>query len=165
MISQEELDFLRESNNIEDEWDDKSLQDAVLAWQYCKKYKKLTRKVILDVHGLLMQSRTTLAKKDKGTFRDGPVWIGGHEAPPFYTIENRLADWLTLVNDHSIPTHKNEILAKDLHVKYEGIHPFFDGNGRTGRIFYEWYRLKISLPIHVIEEKTKYERYYTWFTG
>lgn len=166
-MTREELDFLRESNNIESEWDDKSLQDAVLAWQYCKEQDQLTREVVLETHRLLMASRTTIEDKDKGAFRTGAVYIGGHEAKPFYAIENLLHQWLENVNDLVQRTHTedpfNAKIIQEHHVQYEALHPFFDGNGRTGRIFYNWQRLKVGLPIHVIHVGKEQSEYYKWF--
>ncbi len=52
---------------------------------------------------------------------------------------------------------------KELHVMYERIHPFLDGNGRTGRIFMNWTRVKrCKLPVLVIKEEERQE-YYKWF--
>jgi Fic family protein len=51
---------------------------------------------------------------------------------------------------------------KDHHIRYEHIHPFVDGNGRTGRMFMNWERLKAGLPLLVIKESKKYD-YYDWF--
>ena len=42
------------------------------------------------------------------------------------------------------------------------VHPFIDGNGRTGRIFMNWWRVKNGLPILVIKETARQE-YYKWF--
>lgn len=160
-MKQIELEFLRESNNIEDEWDDKSLEDAILAWQFVKKQDKLSVDVILEAHRLLMKSRTTIADVYKGKFRNGDVWIGGHKARPHYTISNFLDSWLLTMNDCS---HKPEEKCKQLHVAYEAIHPFFDGNGRTGRIFYNWHRIKCRFPIHVIHTGKEQYEYYQWFS-
>ena len=56
-----------------------------------------------------------------------------------------------------------EYISKTLHVKYEKIHPFVDGNGRTGRIFMNWWRIKNNLPILVIHEGKEQMDYYKWF--
>jgi hypothetical protein len=48
------------------------------------------------------------------------------------------------------------------HVSFEHLHPFRDGNGRVGRILYNWQRLKLGLPIHVIKYEDRWE-YYNWF--
>lgn len=165
----DELDFLRESNNIEDEWDDKSLEDAILAWEHCKDLPKLSREVVLEIHGILMRSRDTLEPEQKGVFRDGPVWIGGHEATKHYVIEDRLVHWLRTLN--SIVEYQDLHRTKDLldketqmsHIEYEAIHPFFDGNGRTGRIFYNWQRIHCGLPVHIIHTGKEQYEYYNWF--
>ena len=52
----------------------------------------------------------------------------------------------------------------DLHVKYEKIHPFADGNGRTGRMFMNWTRLKRNNePLLIIHEGEEQREYYGWF--
>lgn len=166
-MTKEELDFLRESNNIEGETDDKALQDAILAWQYCKKQKILTSKIICKTHKLLMQSRN-LEKKDKGAYRTQQVYIGGREGIRWEKILLVIDNWVFNVND--IVLHaKNESQiflerrTKEHHVDYENIHPFIDGNGRTGRIFYNWERLKMGLPIHIIHTGKEQYSYYRWF--
>jgi len=53
-----------------------------------------------------------------------------------------------------------------VHYQFEAIHPFFDGNGRTGRILNILYLVKqglLDLPVlylskHIIDEKPKYYR-------
>lgn len=173
----DELDFLRESNNIEDEWDDKSLEDAILAWEHCKDLPKLSREVVLEIHGILMHSRDTLEPEQKGVFRDGPVWIGGHEALKSYLIEDKLKLWLSKINESveasTVKKEEPEYLkwkgetldnwSRKDHIVYEGIHPFFDGNGRTGRIFYNWQRIHCGLPVHIIHTGKEQYEYYNWF--
>jgi len=53
--------------------------------------------------------------------------------------------------------------TKQCHVLFEKIHPFIDGNGRTGRMVYNWHRLKLGLPIHIIHEGKEQFKYYKWF--
>jgi Fic family protein len=159
----EEIEFLKQSNNIEDEWDDQSLWDALLAWEFCKQQKGMSVEVVLETHRLLMKSRDTLEDKDKGHFRTYQVWIGGHEAKPFYAVENLTKEWCDRINKSLTKREGKEILSVGFHVQYEAIHPFGDGNGRTGRIFYNWHRLKLKLPIHVIHTGKEQYSYYKWF--
>lgn len=163
-MKKDELDFLRESNNIEKEWDDMSLQDAILAWQFIKNCEQLTVDCILQVHRILMEHRDTIEDDEKGVFRNGTVYIGGREGRPWFSVPYLIEEWVDKVNE-ALKLDKedaHEHLVHVLHVQYENIHPFFDGNGRSGRIFYNWQRIKVGLPIHVIAEATKNE-YYEWF--
>ena len=163
----DELDFLRESNNIENEWSDLSLQDSIHAWQYATRRKHLTVKDILNIHALLMRTRKTIGESDKGNIRTKPVYIGGHEAMNWTFIPNALNQWVINLNDvvnngqQEQETFKEQICFK-MHIKYEAIHPFIDGNGRSGRLLLSWMRVKLGLPIEVIYEREK-QSYYKWF--
>ena len=53
--------------------------------------------------------------------------------------------------------------TKMIHVIFEKIHPFRDGNGRVGRILYNIHRLLVGLPIHIIHEGVEQMEYYKWF--
>lgn len=58
--------------------------------------------------------------------------------------------------------NKTSISLKDIaefHVKYEKIHPFQDGNGRTGRIIMFKECLKNNIMPFIIEDKNKQEYY------
>lgn len=148
--------FLEESNAIEGVFDYDSLKQAEYAWEYLISEKKLSHGVLLKTHKILMLHQP-LMPDEKGYFRQSPVYIGGKEALHHSQIRIALEGWLKLMND--------ELTTRDwqmLHVMYEGIHPFVDGNGRTGRMFMNWQRVKAGLPILVIKEAEKQD-YYRWF--
>lgn len=172
-MTRQELDFLRESNNIEDEWDDLSLQDAILAWEFIKNKTTISPANILKVHGLLMRNRTTITNAEKAVFRNGPIWIGNHEGKPWYAVPTLIQEWCDRANETvksaNLATKDDEDIFIDLenqiqqdHIHYESVHPFFDGNGRSGRILMNWQRVMCGLPIAVIKEKDKMS-YYKWF--
>lgn len=163
-----ELEFLEQSNFIEGVHDSISLDQAVLAWNYILSKDVLTIENVLDTHNILMLHQN-IDQKDKGQFRRCPVWIGGVEKKPWYLTE-QVDNWIFLMN--TIVEHK-EVAIKDAdfeqkpfgrttHVMYEGIHPFIDGNGRTGRIFLNWLRVKCGLEVLIIREEERRE-YYNWF--
>ena len=154
-LSSEEVEFLRESNAIEGVTDDLSLQQAAFAWTYLKEQKKLTLTILLKTHKIISLN-SNLYPNEKGYFREVPVWVGGREGANWITIRTQLKYWLEKMND------KTPMDWKRLHVDYERIHPFVDFNGRTGRIFLNWYRLKIGLPILIIKDAEK-QAYYQWF--
>ncbi|HMG16559.1 MAG TPA: Fic family protein [Saprospiraceae bacterium] len=157
-----EEEFLKESNAIEGVYDEDSLQQALYAWEYLSKQIKLTYHVLKKTHKILMLHQDLLPN-EKGYYRRVPVWIGGKQMR-WENVDILLDDWIEQMNtnQHS-ELMSGEEISQDLHVKYEKIHPFVDGNGRTGRMFMNWWRVKNGLPILVIHEGKEQMEYYKWF--
>lgn len=151
-------EFLRESNHIEQEYSEQAYNDAVLAWNFIMRKDVLTVDIMMRCHKMLMKNRNTLKESEKGNIRNGDVYIGGRKGMNVSEIAGALWHWGFETMRKSPPPD-----WKKLHVVYEKIHPFADGNGRTGRMFMNWTRVKrCGLPILVIKEKEKH-KYYGWF--
>jgi len=164
-LSKEEIEFLSESNKIEREYSQEALEDAKLAWEYALKNKrKLTQKsgikYILKMHKILLEK---LAPHYAGVIRECPVMIGGEiRSQSKEEITAGLWDLLREWENYR-PCKDQEKFLKEWHIHFEYIHPFSDGNGRTGRILMNIQRLELGLPILIIYEIDKY-RYYEWFS-
>ncbi len=156
-------EFLRESNAIEGVYDEDSLQQALYAWNYLISEKEMSISVILKTHKILMLHQP-LYPNERGYLRTVPVYIGGREAMSHKLIRNAIINWCKKMNIEIMQlSHAQEYRSKNLHVEYEKIHPFVDGNGRTGRMFMNWWRLKNKLPLLVIHEGKEQQDYYKWF--
>ncbi len=92
---------------------------------------------LLHLHERLL-ARTRLSEH-AGQIRSVQNWIGGSSfnpcsaafvPPPPDHVEQLLADLCAFVNDDSLPAIAQAAIA---HAQFETIHPFVDGNGRTGR--------------------------------
>ena len=113
----------------------------------------ITYRLITDVHKTLMTSGRGISK-GPGEFRKNQVWIGGHradEATFVPTPSNHLGDcWAELekfIND--IPEATDPLIKAALvHVQFETIHPFMDGNGRLGRLL---------IPLILVEANVLHE--------
>lgn len=147
--------FLRESNAIEGVYDDVSLSQAKVAWEYLIAKDELTVPVILHTHKILML-HSALQPDQKGYIRKISVYIGGREAmsPPYIRIA--LNKWLKRVKS-DLPEE-----PKEMHVDFEAIHPFVDGNGRIGRMLMNWQRVKRGYPLLIIKASER-QAYYQWF--
>ncbi len=157
-------DFLDESNKIEGVYDSESLRQAETAWEFLEKQKDLTPDIILKTHKILMLHHKLLPN-EKGYFRRVPVYVGGREGAKYKDIPMKINSWITSVSDTikaSILSAISEERIQEDHVYYEEIHPFVDGNGRTGRMFMNWERMQVGLSIKIIYEKERSE-YYKWF--
>ncbi|QMW64805.1 Fic family protein [Mumia sp. ZJ1417] len=96
----------------------------------------------LDADALLTLHRTLLGDTDPrgaGRWRSEQVWVGGssygpHDAefvPPHHTrVEASIDDLVRFVRRDDVPVMAQVAIA---HAQFETIHPFTDGNGRTGR--------------------------------
>lgn len=162
-MNAEHFDFLRESNAIEGVFGDGPLIDASVAWQWLMKHDVLCEYEILRTHKLLMRAQP-IDDKYKGAYRDREIYIAGIRKDPVM-LSQRIASWLSSMNELGpcITQDLSEGLSIDLHVEYEEIHPFIDGNGRTGRMYMNWFRIKkLGLPLMIIN-RHETEGYYAWF--
>ena len=160
------IEFLQQSNYIENVSDSKSLDQAVLAWKYIIKKDRLTIKSILHTHKLLMLYHH-IDIAEKGSFRKRPVYIGGREGRPWFYVPDLVSQWILAVNNSLTSKfvetkEQKQGVVVAMHIEFENIHPFIDGNGRMGRILINWQLQKMGLPILVIREEDK-QSYYKWF--
>lgn len=91
---------------------------------------------IVDMHRVLMEEP---APEIAGALRQEQVWIGGSDfhpgsalfVPPHHRhVEGLLGDLEEFMNRRDVPILVQAAIA---HAQFETIHPFADGNGRTGR--------------------------------
>lgn len=153
----EELKFLSESNLIEEVLDEDSLQQAVYAWEYLKEQKVLDVHTVLHVHKILMLHQNLLPY-EKGYFRTEQVYVGGREGLEHHKINSAMMMWCF----EGLKTKTKEDAIRR-HIKYEIIHGFIDGNGRTGRMFLNWeLTVRCKQPIMIIRAEQRGD-YYKWF--
>ena len=106
-------------------------RDAFLYIENIAKDTKISETVIKNIHSLVLMNRP----EDKGVFRKIPVTIMGAYTEPVqpYMIEPKMTELLTENEKRKKKMHTIERIAR-FHLEFEGIHPFIDGNGRTGRL-------------------------------
>lgn len=92
---------------------------------------------LLAIHRVLLEASAN--PSIAGRIRRSQNWIGGNDynpcgadfvPPPPELVDSLLADLCAFCNDDSLPPLVQAAVA---HAQFETIHPFDDGNGRTGR--------------------------------
>ncbi|MBA2255283.1 MAG: Fic family protein [Chloroflexi bacterium] len=95
-----------------------------------------------------------------GSFRHHELaaFPGGIQPPPFVAVPGLIDGWLRAVNGGpSAREHLVEHLAT-AHAGFEKVHPFRDGNGRTGRLLVNLLLVRRGYPPAIIHKRdgTKY---------
>ncbi len=101
----------------------------------------ISESVIKQIHYLVLADK----KEDRGVYRRVPVRIMGAQHTPVqpYLIAPKMEELLR--NFVESTEHIVTKLAR-FHIEFEGIHPFIDGNGRTGRLLVNLELMKAGYP-------------------
>ena len=118
--------------------------DAMTFGLHRLKKLPLSLRLIREMHARLLQSGRG-GTSNPGEFRRSQNWIGGtrpgnalYVPPPVHELDDCLGAFERFMHDQTsrLPTL---IKAGLLHVQFESIHPFLDGNGRIGRLLVTLY--------------------------
>lgn len=154
----EVYEFVQHSNYIEGLSDPKHHDQSMVAWDYLMGLDYVTDAAVKKLQKLITLTQNDLRPDWRGYYRNQSgveVTVGGRICPKAREIPGMMTAWLIKAN--------NEPEWKIDHVAFEKIHPFADGNGRTGRMLMNWQRIvKEGLPILIIHEEERFN-YYKWF--
>jgi Fic family protein len=119
----------------------------------------ITMHEVRQVHSLAMSPVWQVAPHPDASDREGPGMFREHDIQPFDggmtppswpLVPARVQDWIdetnaaaAEINGGGIPLP--EILAR-LHDGFEKVHPFIDGNGRTGRLLLNLLLVRLGYP-------------------
>jgi len=134
--------------------DIKEAENHKNAYLFIKEYNKdIDKSFIKELHKMLKEN----VSEDAGTFRDRQVVVGDLvpvKADMIKSEINNLIKW----NRNNKDLHLIERVSI-FHCIFERIHPFFDGNGRVGRLLMNYMFLRDGFPIVLIRNKNR-RRYY-----
>jgi Fic family protein len=115
---------------------------------------EITVDVLLEIHRRLLLG--TRLESHAGSFRHVQNWIGGSDhnpcfadyvPPPPEFVPDLMDDLCAFCNTDDLPAVVQAAIA---HAQFETIHPFIDGNGRTGRAIIHLVLRRRGLTPHVL---------------
>ena len=139
-------------------------RDAFLYIQDIEKQDvPLSEFVIKNIHSLVLMNQP----EDKGIYRKIPVRIMGAYTEPVqpYLIEPKMTELLAANEERKITMSVIERIAR-FHLEFEGIHPFIDGNGRTGRLIMNLDLIRNGYPainVKFADRKKYYDAFDAYF--
>ncbi|MES2930435.1 MAG: Fic/DOC family N-terminal domain-containing protein [Patescibacteria group bacterium] len=139
----------------------------------------LTLRFIRELHKKLMHEARATHFSDPGEFRKSQNWIGGTRPDNARFVPPPVAEMNEALTDLEKFMHSNDailtvIKSALIHAQFEIIHPFLDGNGRTGRMlitFYLWKEGYLEKPVLFLSSFFKkhkelyYERLFGYHKG
>lgn len=101
----------------------------------------ISENIIKQIHYLVLADK----REDRGVYRRVPVKIMGaaHTTTEPYLIAEKMEE---LISNFSKSTEYIITKLARFHIEFESIHPFIDGNGRTGRLLINLELMKSGFP-------------------
>lgn len=139
----------------------------------------LSLRFIRELHEKLMRGARSTHHALPGEFRSTQNWIGGTRPNNASYVPPSVPDMQTALNDLEKYLHHEDstlpiIKTALIHAQFETIHPFLDGNGRTGRLLislYLWANGLLERPMLYLStyfkkhQKTYYNRLNGYHNG
>lgn len=139
-----------------------------------EKEETLTKDLVCQVQKLITAEQHTkpgghrLKREQIGNYRVVNVSIGGRIAPDpglvpslMLTWVGRVTAWQRECHSYTQPSNLREIAR--YHFEYEHIHPFADGNGRSGRALVYYLMRYCGIKPFIFTSADRYETYYRCF--
>lgn len=120
-----------------------------------KENEDMNIRIIKDFHHLILAPNNI---EIAGIFKKTPNFIGGSKTKTVspFEVENKINK---LIKNYKESNEDIITKVSKFHADFEKIHPFVDGNGRTGRLLMNMELMKNGYPICIIENKDRLEYY------
>jgi len=122
---------------------------------------QISETIIKNIHSLVLMDRPN----DKGVYRRIPVAIMGaiHDPPQPYLVPVHME--MLIAGQKSTKHHPIENAAL-FHLDFEGVHPFIDGNGRTGRLVLNLMLMQqgyVPIDVKYLDRKRYYDCFDSYY--
>lgn len=149
---------IHQSNLIEGIDSTKEDIQSLAAWDWLVLQPKIGIPVIRKLQKMITINQTDLLPNQRGYLRGEAgdrtdVRVGPHVGCPYAMVASRMHNWVLDLKDED---------SRWMHAMFEEIHPFRDGNGRTGRMIMWYDQLQRGEDIWLIHAGEEQQAYYKW---
>ena len=134
-------------------------------FELVKKDKLITNSSILAIHNVLEQNNAGYRKVPGTTLKNDKTGEVVYTPPQALSeIQESISNLIQYINDDTLDDADYLVKLAIIHHQFESIHPFYDGNGRLGRIINILYLISkglldyptLYLSRYIIQNKSEY---------
>ena len=127
----------------------------------------ITNNIIIEIQEAIERNRAGFRRVPGTAIKNGVTGATVYTPPQDYdTIVRLMGDLQEFINNDTLTDYDPLVKMAIIHYQFESIHPFYDGNGRTGRIINILYLILqglLELPIlyhssYIVAHKSEYYR-------
>lgn len=132
------------------------VKNSLAGFRFIEKHaglKRITHEHVFRLHKIIAQK--VMHQGMAGRYRTIQVRVGPYVPPPPYEVSGlmyELLEWWNAASGELSPALSSAIV----HYRFEAIHPFADGNGRTGRALALWDLYRRGFDTHHIFSVDEY---------
>ena len=115
--------------------------------------KPIKESDVLELHAVILDK---IKQEWAGFYRTGPVAIAftDHKPPSYKEVPKNMKEIVRLLNKKAEGTKAIELVA-DIHHKFVHLHPFWDGNGRLGRLLMNIKLIQVGFPPTILRKQER----------
>jgi Fic family protein len=124
--------------------------------ELAKEETPIGEREVKDLHSLIMRG---IDRDEAGRYRRLDVKAAGteHVYPPHFRLQELMEGFTTWLSSPAAQNLHPVEYAGEAHYRFVSIHPFQDGNGRTGRLLMNLLLLRHGYPVAVITNERRKE--------
>ena len=127
------------------------VQNAIRAFELIEKTDfKLNQRSIIELHKIV----TFGLNIDQG-YKKTKIIVNNKETVPHGEVRSAMAKLFSWLKAEQKEKRHPLFIAADFHSRFEYIHPFADGNGRVGRLIFNWMLIKSGYGVILFKNRNR----------
>ena len=155
-LSQNEIENIVKKNYIKKTTDRKEIievENSIKAFNQIKKGEfKLNQNVIKSLHKTIVDNLDI-----EFGYKTKEIIINNKKTCPPEIVKEEMTKLINWWNEREKKKNNSFLTAIKFHQKFEYIHPFSDGNGRTGRLILIWMLQKNNYGVILFKNKNRHK--------